>query len=206
MFGYGNYFWPNSRESVGVRFVDYAQSKLNARWQRLHSAKSDVAMANNVAFVKPLTYLASDNWRALAGITQLFDVPAQRIVLVYPDVRLEVGHHMLYAAGSQSVADRSPLLHQFFLAVPNSSFSYLAFGIGAPSLRTDLLLSASYETDDARLERAYLTNRLPRDQDPALLAAFDKALDQLRFDDADQVGAASVAATSAAVSHRSAEA
>jgi peptidyl-tRNA hydrolase len=207
LFGCGNYFWPNSRESVGVRFVEHAQTRLNSKWQRMHSAKVDIAMSSNLAFVKPLTYLTEHNWRSLNAVSQLLEIPSLRVILVYPELRLDAGLYSLNSAGSQSVADRSRYLQQFFTATPNASFSYLGFGVGGPKLRTDVTLSASYgNTTDARLERAFLSNRLPREFDAALLAAFDKALDQIRFDSTDgtdSITAASIAATASAVKRSS---
>jgi peptidyl-tRNA hydrolase len=203
LFGCGNYYWPNSRESVGIRFVEHAQTRLNSKWLRMNSAKVDIAMSSNLAFVKPLTYMTDHNWRSLNAVSQMLEIPSLRVILVYPELRLDAGHYSLNSAGSQSIAERARFLRQFFNASPNASFSYLGFGVGGPKLRTEVALSASYgNTTDARLERAFLSNRLPREFDDALLGAFDKALDQIRFDStdgSDSIAAASIAATAAAV-------
>jgi peptidyl-tRNA hydrolase len=181
VFGCGSHHWVNSRESVGVRFVEHAQAKMNARPQRMHSARVDVAMANDLAFAKPLSYLTRENYRTLNALRSLFNISAERIVIVYPEVRLPIGQFAFHGAGQQSAAERSPFLRQFVGAEDTFFYSCLGIGVNAPKFRADVVVTATYTTDDERTMHTYLSNRVPRDVDDKLVATLDDVLDHLRF-------------------------
>jgi peptidyl-tRNA hydrolase len=154
---------------------------MNARPQRLHSAKVDVATANDLAFAKPLSYLTRENYRSLNGLNGLFNISADRIVILYPEIRLPIGKFSFHGSGQQSAGERSPFLRQFADVDDTFFYSCLGIGVGAPKFRADVLVTPSYTTNDDRTLQTYLSNRVPRELDEKLVATLDDVLDYLRF-------------------------
>ena len=64
-------------------------------------------------------------------------------------------------------------------ALQSSAFEKLGIGLGAPTLRTDLLMTTLYHTSDGELRRTFMANTFPPGVDEQLaLNVFDPLLEQ----------------------------
>lgn len=72
-------------------------------------------------------------------------------------------------------------MRQFYDSNNNLFVSYVGIGVNAPKFRPEVVVTATYTTNDERTLSTFLSNRVPREFDDKLNECFGDVLDFLRF-------------------------
>merc|ERR1712000_116880 len=159
IFGIGNYQWPNSRESVGIRALESLRSGVGWRWNRVNSLHTDFAQKADIALAKPLSYEALHSHRAFLRVQKQFNMAPQDVLIVYPDMNLEPGEINFSAGGKGDELFLAP----FQEILGSDDFQRVAIGIGKQGLRSDIILPTALNTNNGLLLKQYLANCFPEE-------------------------------------------
>ena len=122
--------YQNTRHNVGFRAIDAIEPLVqNAKSSK--KMKAEIVSGNidgqNVLLVRPQTYM-NESGQAVGAISRYYNIPAERIVVIFDDISLEPGRLRIRAKGSAGGHNgvKSVIEH-----LQGDAFIHVKIGVGA---------------------------------------------------------------------------
>jgi peptidyl-tRNA hydrolase, PTH1 family len=159
-----------TRHNAGFVAADIIASRLGSSFKRASKHRALVAETRDgderIVLAKPQTYM-NDSGQSLASLTKYFDVPVERVVVIYDDIDLAFA--VLRVRQGGGTAGHNGL--KSIVAAVGPEFVRVRIGVGRPPGRMD---PADYVLSPfTKKEREEIDTTIERAADAALVVVHD---------------------------------
>eukprot|EP01130_Rhizamoeba_saxonica_P001272 TRINITY_DN11153_c0_g1_i1.p1 TRINITY_DN11153_c0_g1~~TRINITY_DN11153_c0_g1_i1.p1 ORF type:complete len:261 (+),score=59.10 TRINITY_DN11153_c0_g1_i1:52-834(+) len=129
VFGFGNSYYPESRQSVGIRMVNKFADLRGHFWRTSSNEDFDFCESADYVLVRPRKYFIGNCGLSLLSALKTYQLSFAQTVVVMHDIEREFGQMRMFFGGA--IGENEDLL-KLFSQTRTMKFSRLQIGINRP--------------------------------------------------------------------------